>query len=132
PMVDCRETRNRYRADQLTVYALEAVGDDGSREPATDLLFAALGEQDEELIAPHRKRVAALEKRYPGRRLELVRMPNALFDEAARARTVAPGASEPGTLTAPRAFNLMFKTHVGALEDNSSIAYLRPETAQGI
>ncbi len=26
----------------------------------------------------------------------------------------------------------MFKTHVGALEDNSSVTYLRPETAQGI
>jgi glycyl-tRNA synthetase len=35
-------------------------------------------------------------------------------------------------LTEPRAFNLMFKTHVGALEDSTSIAYLRPETAQGI
>jgi glycyl-tRNA synthetase len=35
-------------------------------------------------------------------------------------------------LTAPRAFNLMFKTHVGAAEDSASIAYLRPETAQGI
>src|SRR5262245_55946885 len=35
-------------------------------------------------------------------------------------------------LTAPRAFNLMFKTHVGAAEDSASVAYLRPETAQGI
>jgi glycyl-tRNA synthetase len=35
-------------------------------------------------------------------------------------------------LTEPRAFNLMFKTHVGAAEDSASIAYLRPETAQGI
>jgi glycyl-tRNA synthetase len=35
-------------------------------------------------------------------------------------------------LTAPRSFNLMFRTHVGALEDNSSVTYLRPETAQGI
>ena len=59
-------------------------------------------------------------------------MPNALNDEALRAKTFAPGAAAPGTLTAPRAFNLMFKTHVGALEDNSSVAYLRPETAQGI
>ncbi len=37
-----------------------------------------------------------------------------------------------GELTAPRAFNLMFKTHVGALEDSAAVAYLRPETAQGI
>ncbi len=37
-----------------------------------------------------------------------------------------------GELTEPRAFNLMFKTHVGALEDAASVAYLRPETAQAI
>lgn len=29
-------------------------------------------------------------------------------------------------------FNMMFQTHVGPIEDDSSIAYLRPETAQGI
>lgn len=31
-----------------------------------------------------------------------------------------------------RTFNMMFKTHVGATEDETSISYLRPETAQGI
>ncbi len=35
-------------------------------------------------------------------------------------------------LTEPRPFNLMFKTYVGATEDESSITYLRPETAQAI
>ena len=35
-------------------------------------------------------------------------------------------------LTEPRAFNLMFKTYVGATEDESSVTYLRPETAQAI
>jgi len=42
-----------------------------------------------------------------------------------------PGQCE-GELTEPRAFNLMFETNVGAVKDSSSIAYLRPETAQGI
>jgi glycyl-tRNA synthetase len=37
-----------------------------------------------------------------------------------------------GEKTAPRAFNLMFQTHVGPVQDDSSIAYLRPETAQAI
>ncbi|MCI0531324.1 MAG: glycine--tRNA ligase [candidate division Zixibacteria bacterium] len=37
-----------------------------------------------------------------------------------------------GELTEARQFNLMFKTHIGALEEEGSIAYLRPETAQGI
>ena len=31
-----------------------------------------------------------------------------------------------------RKFNMMFKTHVGPVDDDASIAYLRPETAQGI
>jgi glycyl-tRNA synthetase len=35
-------------------------------------------------------------------------------------------------LTEPRAFNLMFKTFVGATEDDSAVTYLRPETAQSI
>ncbi len=34
--------------------------------------------------------------------------------------------------TEGRAFNLMLKTHLGAVEDEGSVAYLRPETAQGI
>ena len=37
-----------------------------------------------------------------------------------------------GALTEPKQFNLMFKTHIGAVEDSQSVAYLRPETAQGI
>src|SRR5947207_1971904 len=35
-------------------------------------------------------------------------------------------------LTEARAFNLMFKTHAGPVEDDASVAYLRPETAQGM
>jgi glycyl-tRNA synthetase len=37
-----------------------------------------------------------------------------------------------GELSEPRQFNLMFKTHMGPVEDEGSVAYLRPETAQGI
>jgi len=37
-----------------------------------------------------------------------------------------------GELTEPRMFNLMFKTFVGPVEDEASVVYLRPETAQGI
>ena len=37
-----------------------------------------------------------------------------------------------GELTEPKNFNLMFKTFMGPVEDDSAITYLRPETAQGI
>src|SRR5215467_3534643 len=43
-----------------------------------------------------------------------------------------PGEFSECDLTEPRQFNLMFETHVGALADDASRAYLRPETAQGI
>jgi glycyl-tRNA synthetase len=40
--------------------------------------------------------------------------------------------NDGGELTEPRLFNMMFQTQVGAVEDASAIAYLPPETAQGI
>jgi glycyl-tRNA synthetase len=43
-----------------------------------------------------------------------------------------PDCGQRGTLTEARQFNLMFKTHVGPMEEGASVAYLRPETAQGI
>ena len=43
-----------------------------------------------------------------------------------------PICGTKGSLTDARQFNLMFKTHMGAVEEKSSVIYLRPETAQGI
>lgn len=37
-----------------------------------------------------------------------------------------------GTLTDPRNFNLMFKTHAGPVDDEGAVVWLRPETAQGM
>ena len=43
-----------------------------------------------------------------------------------------PTCDKSGTFTEARAFNLMFKTHAGPVEDAGAVAYLRPETAQGM
>ena len=43
-----------------------------------------------------------------------------------------PRCGNKGTLTAPRMFNLMFKTFMGPVEEAAALVYLRPETAQGI
>ncbi|MBS1838557.1 MAG: glycine--tRNA ligase, partial [Actinobacteria bacterium] len=43
-----------------------------------------------------------------------------------------PSCGKRGTFTEPRQFNLMFKTQAGPVEDAASVAYLRPETAQGM
>ena len=46
--------------------------------------------------------------------------------------TKCPNCGTTGMLTEPRQFNLMFKTNVGPVEEAGSLAFLRPETAQGI
>lgn len=43
-----------------------------------------------------------------------------------------PSCGKEGTFGEARAFNMMFKTNVGPVDNESSISYLRPETAQGI
>jgi glycyl-tRNA synthetase len=43
-----------------------------------------------------------------------------------------PVCGKTGTLGEARQFNMMFKTQVGPVDDESSVSYLRPETAQGM
>jgi glycyl-tRNA synthetase len=43
-----------------------------------------------------------------------------------------PECGNLGQFTEPRDFNMMLKTHLGVIEDESGLHYLRPETAQGI
>src|ERR1700712_1709323 len=43
-----------------------------------------------------------------------------------------PETGEPGQWTEPREFNMMLKTHLGPIETEEGMHYLRPETAQGI
>lgn len=43
-----------------------------------------------------------------------------------------PNCGQTGTFGEARQFNMMFKTNVGPVDDESSVSYLRPETAQGI
>ncbi|MFL6110563.1 MAG: glycine--tRNA ligase, partial [Catenulispora sp.] len=43
-----------------------------------------------------------------------------------------PNCGNKGTFTEPKVFNLMLQTHLGVTMDDAGLAYLRPETAQGI
>lgn len=43
-----------------------------------------------------------------------------------------PNCGTKDSFTQPRNFNLMFSTHIGSVQDEGSLIYLRPETAQGI
>jgi glycyl-tRNA synthetase len=125
PMVDCKETKARYRADQISVVRERT-------NAGTNQMYAFVGGDEESADKAHKRLAKYLKTSHPlpSERIEtkmLLEVPVAEF-----LRIVAPEAKEPGTLTEPRSFNLMFKTFVGALEDPSAIAWLRPETAQGI
>ncbi len=86
-MVDCKECKSRFRADQLIEQAT-GISADGKTF-----------EEMDKLIEEHD-----------------VKCPNC----------------GKHNFTNARAFNLMFKTFIGTLEDAKSVVYLRPETAQGI
>jgi len=123
PMVDCRQTKSRYRADHLA-----CMGNKGDKEGQ----IYAFVQGDERSFENALKKLAKYAKQDLARDdIDLCPFTDLSAEEIAI--TVAPDAKEAGTLTEPRAFNLMFKTVLGATgneEDNT--AYLRPETAQGI
>jgi glycyl-tRNA synthetase len=52
--------------------------------------------------------------------------------EGGLAGLACPNCGTRGAFTEPRMFNGMLRTYLGATEDESELAYLRPETAQGI
>ena len=126
PMVDCRECKSRFRADQLTYIRF----DNGQAGDASKTFFLSGVGSNLEVAEQHAKKIEKIGK--PG---EIWNRNEGTFSELSpedRARIECPNCHKVGSLTEPRAFNLMFKTFVGALEESSSVAYLRPETAQGI
>ncbi len=116
PMADCRESKARYRADHLLVYVPT------SGEGAC---FAFLSGDE----AKAGKRIRREAKADPA---DYKVVPFTELPPADIPRVWGPDASAPGTLTEPRQFNLMFKTFIGAASGEDHVAYLRPETAQGI
>jgi glycyl-tRNA synthetase len=116
PMVDDRETKQRYRADHVLVLSPK----DGNGHS-----YAYMPGEEE---TAHKK--IKREARRNPEDYAVVPLPTIAVTEYAT--IVAPAAKEAGTLTEPRAFNLMFQTYVGALQSEEAKAYLRPETAQGI
>jgi len=133
PMVDCTETKYRYRADHLMVYYHWDVYVDSGDETQADRLFAFIADDE----ASQERALKKLQKYAKKRGLPVTEIPTAaLFTnqeiQQAMHMVVGPDAADPGTLTEPRAFNLMFQTYVGATASEDDKAYLRPETAQGI
>ncbi|MBN1344790.1 MAG: glycine--tRNA ligase [Phycisphaerae bacterium] len=126
PMVDCRKCRGRFRADKVWLVGFVDGQVEGAQQPA----MVSGVEADSE----HEALEAVQISKSKAKKLPKDARKVALSLDRGRGEgwpTVCPSCGE-AELTEPRAFNLMFKTYVGALEESSSVAYLRPETAQGI
>jgi len=126
PMVDCKESKSRYRADKV-LYS-----------PVIDSTGKVLGyvscEEDAGAEAVLEKAAKKLLKKAEGTGplqplviKDLTQCPLDVIDQIP-----SPATGNVNTLTPPRDFNLMFSTNVGPVVAESSVAYLRPETAQGI
>ncbi len=114
PMVDCRQCKARFRLDnmleELSVKAKKAV------LRALDPARYEGQQRDETIVADFAERM----------------LDDAAAQSVVKEHVACPACGNKGTFTEARQFNLMFKTHVGPMEDTSSVVYLRPETAQGI
>ena len=139
PMCDCLLSKARLRADQIpvqsgTVYHFSGASHTESgwsieREYA---VLAKEGEDENKARKTARQYFAQFltDKQISPKTLELAGERTEVVAETTRFNP------ENGSLlTEPRAFNLMFKTQIGASSDEhdeNAIAYLRPETAQSI
>jgi len=122
PMVDCKETKQRFRADHLRVLR--------ATDRSVKQMFAYV-ERDDSMRAEALKRLTKYAKRdFATHELEDIPLSEVVLSDYQN--LVNPNAKAPGTLTEPRQFNLMFVTYVGAVRDEDNLVYLRPETAQGI
>lgn len=125
PMVDCKESKVRYRADQLLFAPVQV---DGETIGYVSVLESEKAQNEAEEAAKDLKRKLAKQ----GQLDPIVLNPYTEAKPEEYALIPSPATGKPGSLTPPRSFNLMFQTNVGALRDAASVAYLRPETAQGI
>lgn len=106
PMIDNKDSKKRYRADQLLEGKAEQYEKDGQPEKAKALLA------------------------------EMGRLLSAEDLNGVRELIIAEGikcaVSGTANWTEVRQFNLMFSTQVGSVAEDANMIYLRPETAQGI
>ena len=130
-MIDCRESKRRYRYDHLhgrwashRGKKVFVVTDQSGDEAAPHTVLKA-----QKFFGLRAKQVDEIE--WEGNLVPLAA--SVAGGTVALSGALGPDASEPGTLTDPREFNLMFETRIGALAGNDDDrAFLRPETAQGI
>jgi glycyl-tRNA synthetase len=125
PMVDCKVSKQRFRADQIFFATIVVDGK----------IIGYVSALESEKIAEELQEKAEAFKRKKAIQGKLEPVQQKDFTQATPEEIPlipSPATGEPGSLTPPRGFNMMLETNVGALRDASSVAYLRPETAQGM
>ena len=110
PLIDNKISKKRYRVDHL----LENQSDETINNISKRLDINSSGELITKIV------------------LNLINNQEDSGSIMKESGIIDPQTKEIGDWTNIRQFNLMFKTNIGPVDDSSSIAYLRPETAQGI
>src|SRR4029077_16353245 len=136
PMVECEVCKHRYKNDQvpastplqLAYNVLFKRGD----ELLPSITFRVGGSSEKEIKKLADVQLRCHQRNSPSLQGAKYHQHGVLdnFTERDVAQRSCPHCG--AVLSTPRPFNLMFKTYVGATEDESSITYLRPETAQAI
>jgi len=135
PLIDNRDSKKRYRADQLIEEALEKIKDKIEKE--VEKASRRFGNDfDEQKYRSTSQRVVEYQQKYDKlhqrfihalEKDDLPELKQIILDE---------GIADPETgsrnWTDVRQFNLMFETKLGSVSEEASTIYLRPETAQGI
>jgi glycyl-tRNA synthetase len=133
PLVECLLTKKRYRADQIepqsgTAYYYKGITTN-RQEPVVGLPFAVLVPKGKpEASAQKTARQFYTMRGYAENEIVSLDLEKSEQVENSTAFNPENGAQ----LSEPRTFNLMFKTYVGPVQDESSTTYLRPETAQAM
>jgi len=139
PMVDCRETKKRYRQDHLIIIVPlqenETNGQVALDAGRTAFAFENWDEESEKkAIKKIEKYIARGEDVTLKIKIDKLKLKPFLYRVSNEQfiQIVGPDTDKKGTLTEPKQFNLMFHTFIGATGGDENKAYLRPETAQGI
>lgn len=118
PMVDCKESKKRYRADHVRVYT------------PTDGVGHALAFDKDAEAEEIERRIGKFFKNKSAKDFDVKPLDKLPVEQFAN--IIGPDVKTAGTLTEPRQFNMMFHTFVGAAAGEENKAYLRPETCAGI
>ena len=118
PMVDCKESKKRYRADHLVVY----IPKNGEGN-----FIAFDGTEEDKTVEKRIKKLSGGQSIGNFETTTFDKLDASDFD-----KVIGPDVKTAGTLTEPRQFNMMFHSYAGAAAGEENKVYLRPETCAGI